>query len=236
MAEEVAIKSTDAHQMELVHAGRCRRCAERVSRAKILRGGECPHCGSVLNQATQKVLDQLEIRRLRWRLAGYGLVGVASFFAGAIPLLQTVVQVVALFILHVIVLRRGLVWLAPGRRIFARLNMKLFGAVVSAMALLINVAIAPFLGFSAFILAATGPVLTAIYVEGGLVIVRSSLRRESEGRRLQLTEWALPVAFIIALVFLVVGTLGLVAGALHLLASLEIPAVGELAETLLELF
>lgn len=222
--------------MRLLNAGRCRLCAERVARTAILRGGRCPHCESVLSRDTDAVLDRLKTRRLKWRLGGYGLVGVASFFAGAVPLLQTVVQVLALFILHVVVLRRGLVWLGSGRRIFARLNMKLLGAVIAAVALLINVAIAPFLGVSAFVLAAVGPVLTAVYVEGGLVILRRSLRRETKGQRLQIREWALPVGLVVALFAAVAGALGLVAGALHLLASLDIPTIGEFSETLLELF
>lgn len=236
MAEGISISAEQTHQMELLQMGRCGRCAERVSRTTILRGRACPHCDSALSACAGDVLDRLQTRQVQWRLVGYGLVGVASLLAGTIPLMQVVVQVLALFILHVIVLRRGLLWLAPGRRIFARLNMKLFGSLIAALALLINVAISPILGVSAFVLAFVGPVLTAVYVEGGLVILRSSLRRESDGRRLQVVEWALPVTFLVALLAVVAGTVGLVAGVLHLLATLDIPTIGEFSETLLEFF
>ena len=95
-------------------------------------------------------------------LVGYGLVAAASFLAGLVPLGQVVVQIAALFILHVIVLRRGLLWLPAGRRILARIAIKLFGAALAGLALLINVAIAPMVGASAFVLAAVGPALTAL--------------------------------------------------------------------------
>lgn len=224
------------HQMELLELGRCRRCAERVSRALVLRGGECPHCESCLAKPAGDVLQRLETRQVQWRLIGYGLVGVASFLAGLIPFLQAVVQIAALFILHVVVLRRGLIWLSAGRRVLVRLNMKLFGAVVAATALLINVAIAPFLGISAFVLAAVGPALTALYVEGGLVILRRALRRESKGERIQVVEWALPVGFIVTLLAIVGVAVAMFAAILHLLAAADIPTITELSETLLELF
>ena len=138
------------HQHRLLSAGRCGRCAERISRPLIVRRKNCPHCASVLYADGASVLNTLDARATWWRLVGYGLVGVASFFAGVVPLLQAIVQIVALLVLHVFVLRRKLVWMSPGRRLFASLTLKTFGAVVTAVALLINVAIAPFLGVSAF--------------------------------------------------------------------------------------
>jgi hypothetical protein len=181
------------------------------------------------------VLEDLESRRLRWRLVGYGLVAVASFVAGAIPLLQIVVQLLALFILHVVVLRRGLIWLAPGRRILTRITIKLFGAAIATTALLINVAIAPLVGASAFILGFMGPILTAMYVEGGLVILRKRLRLEADGEPLKTSEWALPVGVLGALLLAIVATIGAVFGALHLLASADIPTISEISKSLLEL-
>ncbi len=225
-----------SHQMRLLEVGRCRRCAERVSRALILRGEVCPHCESKLSKPSADVLDRLQTRQIQWRVIGYGLVAVTSFVSGLVPLLQSVVQVAALFILHVIVLRRGLVWLSPGRRIFARLNMKLFAALVAVAALFINVAIAPFLGISAFVLAAVGPLLTAIYVEGGLVILRHSLRRESRGQGLHVVEWALPAGLLVALLAVLGASVAMVATVLHLLAATDIPTIAELSEMLLELF
>lgn len=223
-----------AHRNTLLSSGRCGRCAERVSRSAIVRRADCPHCGSSLGWTGGSVLEELDARAAQWRILGYLLVGVASFAAGAVPLMQVAVQLAALFILHVVVLRRGLLWLPAGRRILARLTIKLFGAVLACIALLVNVAIAPFLGISAFVLAAVGPLLTAAYVEGGLVILRQRLRWESDGRPLSPLEWGLPVALFAAIFVAVGATIGMVMGTLHLLANTDIPTVSDLSTTLLE--
>ncbi|QDG51075.1 hypothetical protein FIV42_10115 [Persicimonas caeni] len=228
-------KARQTHQHQLLAGGRCGLCAERVSRTAILREAACEYCGSTLGFHDHDVLDALESRRLWWRVLGYAMVAFASFVAGAIPMLQVVVQLLALFILHVVVLRRGLVWLSPSRRILARISMKLFGAVIATMALLVNVAIAPLVGASAFILGAVGPALTALYVEGSLVILRRRLRWEAEEQPLKTAEWALPGGVMVALLVVVGSTVGAVAGTLHALSTADIPTVSEIAKTLLEL-
>lgn len=226
--------SAAAHRIDLLANGRCGRCAERVPRARILRRATCPHCETELAIGGD-ILDELETRRVQWRLVGYGLVAAASFAAGAVPLLQIVVQLAALFILHVVVLRRGLLWLPPGRRILARITIKLLGAALATIAMLINVAIAPFVGVSALVLAAVGPLLTAVYVEGGLAILRQRLRWEADHDGLRTIEWLLPGGLLLLLVGALAGTVGLVMWAVHLLATAEIPTVSELSTTLLEL-
>lgn len=223
-----------AHQRELLAHARCGRCAERVSRTSILQEAECEHCGSPLVLQGGDILGDLQARRLKWRLFGYGLVALASFVAGFVPLLQVGVQLVALFVLHVVVLRRGLKWLAPGRRILTRMSIKLFGAALTTVALLINVAIAPMVGASAFILAAVGPLLTAVYVEGGLAILRRRLRRQAEDRPLGFFEWALPVGILVLLFGSIAATAGVVAGTVHLLSTLDIPGISEISAWLLE--
>ena len=223
------------HQNDLLASGRCGRCAERVSRSSIVRVGECPHCSSELTYSGGDVLENLETRRLRWRLFGYVLVGAGSFVAGAIPLLQVVVQIVALFVLHVVVLRRSLKWLSPGRRVLTRISIKMLGAALAATALLINVAIAPLVGVSAFILGAVGPLLTAAYVEGGLAILRRRLEWESQDEPLHFSEWGLPAGFMIALLGVIGGTIAAALGTLHLLSTMDVPTISELSKSLLEL-
>lgn len=223
------------HQNELLTHGRCGRCAERVSRAAVIRRDRCPYCSSELSwSGGGDVLDELSAKRVRWRLVGYALVAAASFVAGAIPLLQIFVQLLALFVLHVIVLRGGLRWLPASRRILTRISTKLLGAAIATTAVLVNVAVAPLLGASAFILAVTGPVLTAIYVEGSLFILRRRLRWEADGVSLRTTEWILPVGLVSALLAAVVGTAALVVGALHILATADIPTISDISQFLLE--
>lgn len=224
-----------SHKNRLLANGRCAHCAERVPRSAIVRADRCPCCERPLSWSGGDILSELEERQTHWRLLGYLMVAAASFVAGAVPLLQVVVQVAALFILHVIVLRRGLLWLPPGRRVMARIAIKMFGAVLATVALLINVAIVPFVGVSAFVLGLVGPALTALYVEGGLYILRQRLAWEREGRGLRFVEWGLPLFFFIGLAAAVGGTIAIVMGGLHMVATADLPTVSELAKTFLEM-
>ena len=211
-------------------------CAETVSRVAILRADVCPHCEAPLSFDGHDAMQELQTHQLKWRLLGYVLVGVTSFFAGMVPLLQVAVQLAAILILHVVVLRRGLLWLAPTRRVLARLAIKLLGAVVAAVALLINVAVAPLLGLSGILLAVAGLLCTALYVEGGLVILRQRLRWESQGRSLSPVEWGLPVGLLLTVLIAVGTTAALVLGTIHIIASAEIPTISEIATQLLEVW
>ena len=207
-----------------------------MPRTRIIRAADCEHCGARLAWSGRGgLLDELEERRGTWRIWGYGLVAAGSFFAGSVPLLQLGVQLAALFILHVVLLRRGLLWLSPGRRILARLTIKLLAAAVACSTLLINVAVAPLVGLSAAILAFVGPLMTAVYVEGGLAIVRQRLRWEAEGRPLAFIEWGLPLGLAAAMLTAVAATAAVVVGTLHLLAVAKIPTISEIAAWLLEL-
>jgi hypothetical protein len=168
-------------------------------------------------------------------MVGYGLVGAASFFAGTIPLVQSGLQVLALLVLHIALLRRPLLWLTPGRRLAARTTIKLIGAVLGATSVLVNVAVAPLPGVSNAVLAALGFGLTAVYVESGLWVIRGRLRWEAEGRPLAVVEWGLPVVLVATLLLSTAAVIGTAAGTLHLVASADIPTVSALADRLLEL-
>lgn len=221
-----------AHQMDLLAAGRCGRCAERVSHPAIVREAACAHCGSPLRFNGSDILKTLDVRQRSWRLRGYALVAVASFFAGALPLVQIFVQLAAIFILHVIVLRRGLIWLPPARRILARISIKLLGAAVATCALLLNVLTVPMVGLSAVILGAVGPLLTALYVEGGLAILRKRWRLEAERQRLRRAEWLLPLAALLVLFAALAASVAVVLGAAYLLQNAQMPGIRTLAEFL----
>jgi hypothetical protein len=112
--------------------------------------------------------------------------------------------------------------------------MKLLGAAIAATALLINVAIVPLVGVSAFILGFVGPILTAVYVEGGLMILRKRLRLEADGESIKTSEWVLPVGVLVALLVAVAATVGVVLGTLHLLANADIPTISDISKSLLE--
>lgn len=224
-----------AHQMDLLAAGRCGRCAERVLYSAIVREADCVHCGSALSFNGSDILQTLQLRQRTWRVRGYALVAVASFFAGILPLAQIFVQLAALFILHIIVLRRGLIWLSPGRRILARISIKLLGAAIATSALLLNVAIVPLVGLSAVILGVLGPLLTALYVEGGLAILRKRWRLEAERQPLRSVEWVLPLAALLFLCAALGATAAVVLGTAYLLMNADIPGISAIAEFLVAL-
>jgi len=225
-----------AHHDALLVRGRCGRCAEVVDRRQLLRKLDCNHCGAALAPRGRHDLPtRLEQGRWRWRAVGYSLVAVASFAAGLVPLAQSLVQIAAIFVLHVVLLRRPLQWLTPARRMTTRFTVKMLGAFLGALGVLLNVAVAPLPGVSAVVLAVVGFVLTAAYVETGLAVVRQRLRWEADGIGLRPIEWALPGSLVMALLVSTLGTLGAAAGSLHLLASANIPTVSELAAWLLQL-
>ena len=224
----------EAHYNRLLTSGRCSRCAERVPRAAILGGDQCKHCGASLGYGGGDVVDSVAARQFWWRLKGYALIAAGSFVAGTMPFLQLAVQIAALFVLHVVVLRGGLRWLPPGRRILARMTMKILGASISAVALMINTAVAPLLGAGALVLAVSGPVLTAIYVEGSLWLLRRRLRWEAAGRPVRIGEWVVPVVLVVALLAAVGAMAAMVWGTVYLVSGTEVPAITEISEFLLE--
>lgn len=180
-------------------------------------------------------MGQLEARQAKWRVLGYALVALTSFLAGAIPLLQVAVQIAAVLVLHLVLLRRELRWLSPARRILTRITIKMLGAAVTCFALTLNVGLAPFPGVASIVLGLAGPILTAAYVEGGLTIIRRRIRAEAEGERVGMGEWFLPTLLATLLVVAVLATVGLVAGTLHLLSTMEIPTVSDVSQRLMEL-
>jgi len=140
-----------------------------------------------------------------------------------------------MLVLHVILLRRPLYWLTPVRRLAARTTIKMLGALLGSVGLLVNVIMAPLPGVSSLVLGGVGFAFTAAYVEGGLTIIRRRVQWEAEGRPLQVVEWGLPVAMVTSLLLSTAAVVGVVAGSLHLLVSADIPTVSELAKRLLEL-
>jgi hypothetical protein len=173
----------------------------------------------------------------RWwggRIVGYLAVALGSFLTGVVPLLQSVLLLVALFVLHIALMRRALCWLSPGRRVAARFTIKLWGAGLACLNLLLNVAVAPLIGLSAGILALSGFTATVLYVEGGLLLIRQRMRWELEGRRLSMWEWGLPASLIGGLALVTFAGIGSGLGLLYVLADAEIPKISALAAWLLE--
>ncbi len=215
------MKYEQEYQWRLLERARCRLCAEKVERAAIIGGEDCPHCGALLNTDPKGFQKRLHQRKERWRLKGYGLMALASGGAGLIPLVQALVQVGAMVILHLWVLRRGMRWLSVKRRMLMRIKLRLMAATIAVVALVLNIAVAPLLGLSGVILAVSGPLLTALYVESGVAMLNRGLRRDEEGRKLGWMEWMVPLMGVMALV-VSIGLLVMAVGSgLYWLSQLE---------------
>lgn len=222
-----------AHHDALLLDGRCGECAEEAPPIAILRGADCPRCRSPLRPQVRPLADSLELRRWPLRTIGYGLVAAASFFSGLVPLLQALVLAAGLLTLHGLLLRRALGWLSPARRLAARLTLKLLASGLTALAFVINVAVAPFVGISAFALAAIGLLFTALYIELGLRLLRRRIAAEAAGAPLAFGEWALPAALIGGALLLSLALGGAITGALYLLTEAALPTAPEIAHWLL---
>lgn len=180
------------------------------------------------------MLDALAEHQNRWRLVGYGLIAMASLLAGLIPLLQVVVQVIGLFVLHALVLRAGLKWLPPLRRILAQVTMKVLAGLVVAAAVVVNTGVAPLVGLGAAVLAVSGPLLTAMYVETSLVVLRRRLKWQARSEGMRISEWVIPVALLVVLGVAVAAVAMLVAGAAYLVSESSLPGIAQITEWLLE--
>lgn len=189
-----------AHSDALLVDGRCGLCAERVPLPLLLRQGECPFCGASLQvRGRTDLLRHLDLGRRKWRIIGYGLVALLSFGAGWLPLVQALVQVAALVVLHVLLIRQSLLWLGLARRLTTRFALRFFGALLATVGLLVNIVVAPWVGAGSLVLAVLGFVLTAVYVEGSLLLVRRRLEWEADGLPIRFSEWSLPMLLLLTL-------------------------------------
>lgn len=223
------------HHNLLLLRRRCGWCAEAVPLKALLRADACSHCGASLQPAeTGAALHEaLAGRWVGRRVLGYGLVTAASFVSGTVPLLQSAVLALGLLVLHVFLVRNSLGWLLPARRVAARFTIKLVGALLTALAFVLNIAVAPLVGVSSILLGLLGLVSAVVYVETALWLIQRRVAWETEGRPLQKREWLLPAGLGGGLLCGVSGSIGAAVGGLHLLANAELPGVSTLAEWML---
>jgi hypothetical protein len=117
------VSGNEEHELALLLAGRCRRCAERIPGGTALRGKPCPRCdeATLPGPGDREVLHRLSSERASARLwvAVLG-VGLASLVASWFPLLTSVLLVAALVWLRVTLVRPALRLLTPRRRLVSR--------------------------------------------------------------------------------------------------------------------
>ena len=204
------------HSNLLLHRGRCGVCAEPVSGVDIMRGDPCPSCGKPLVfHAIDDNEDILSSLKKKWRVKKWVILGViafASLFAGQIPLLQSALMIAGVVLMHFMLIRKPLQWLPKGRRVFAKLNVKLLGSIIAVFNLFINVLIWPFMGVNGLVLAVLSVVNTLLFVQVSMFIIERRLMWEKNRVPFGIRDWIVPA--------LVGGTMALLSVALLLFAGL----------------
>lgn len=221
-----------AHQNELLTRQRCTRCAEPIPALLALRGGHCPHCESELVWR----VDHAATLAAAWRgraMALYALLAMGSLVAANIPLLESAIFMGALFFAHFGILRPGLRWLSGGRRIFARISLKLLAALIASFNLVLDVLLAPVVLLRSVILALVSVLGLLLYLELSMLILRRRIEWDQEGRPLGPVEWGVPASILGGLVLVVGGGSLAVVGVLRWMAHAEIPQMSRFAEFLL---
>jgi len=204
----------------------------------VLRGGDCPKCETGLEWKAAGALSESLRSQLGWkRWLAYVLVLAGSFLTGLIPavhvVLHPLLMLLALFVAHVWVVRHALRWLGPGRRVTARLNLKLLAAALTCLNLVVNVGVAPLLSVASVPLAIFSVVLFAIYLETALSMIGRRLEWEASQEPLKTMEWIVPVGLLVGLLVVTVGGALGIWGMLYALTEAEIPAVSTVAGWLL---
>jgi len=128
--------ASEAHELALLLAGRCRACAERLPGGAALRGRPCPACGTP-TAPTQA--DRVELARRFGERAGARMwgailaVAVATLLTGWAPLLASLVLAAGLVWVGTAIVRPALRLLPAGRRVVAGWTLRLVGAAYLAV-------------------------------------------------------------------------------------------------------
>ena len=217
------------HSNILLQRHRCGLCAEQVSAIAILRQENCTHCNApLLWQQDREHENILEALKSKWRVTKWiilGTVAVLSFFSGQIPFLQSILLACALVLIHLLVIRKPLQWLPTGRRIFAKMDIKLLGICLALGNLIINVLVIPFVVINGLILAVLGVLNTFLFVHFSSKIIQTRLQWELEKRPFGIHDWIRSVLFLGTLCFTILAAFLFLWGATELILQTSIPFV-----------
>jgi hypothetical protein len=218
------------HSNILLQRHRCGYCAEQVTAIQIMRQENCQSCNKEIEwQGTEEGSNLFETLEKKWKKQKWvilALIGVVSLFSGQIPMLQSLIMIIGFIAIHIVLIRKPLQWFSTQRRVFAKLNIKLIGALISVVNLLINVLIFPFACVNGFVLSILGVLNTFIFVHFSMNIIKKRLSWETNHRPFGAHDWLGPVLVISSLFFVTfVGlmTVYLVSG---WMMALPVPLMG----------
>lgn len=226
------------HRRWLLSRRRCGLCAEAVPARLVLRGGECPHCHNEVYAGCdldpEQVMGRVVDRWRRWRWIVYALVAAGTLISSWIPFLDAAATFAAMVIVHIALVRRPVTWLNIGRKVTARMSLKLYLALLTFINLLIHALVVPLYGPHAAILTVTSVLLIVAYAEGSLRFVHSRLRREAAGSTMDVWEWLLPTALLGGLLAVSLAMVASVTMVAHALLWADIPGISDIASFLLD--
>lgn len=176
------------HQRRLVERRRCPHCAELQPSVTWLSGGHCRRCGEsqvllASDDHARTLLASLDRDARITRVVAYGGVFVANLLVGWAPMLSTLVTAAGMIGANLWLVRRPTAWLPVQHRMLVRLLVRAWFVVMLALSVEANVIAAPliaFLGLGIAVSTGSAVLVTVLYVEGALLLVRRRVRRALE--------------------------------------------------------
>lgn len=218
------------HSNVLLQRHRCGFCAEAVSAVAIMRQDDCTFCGSSLAwNSSAGSGNVLEALRSKWRIRKWMImitIAIVSFFAGQIPLLQSLCLALALVAIHLLLIRKPLQWLPTGRKVFAKMDIKLIGVMLTVCNLVINVLVMPFVFVNGLVLAILSILNTFIFVHFSTKIIETRLQWELNKTPFGMQDWIRTALFLGMIFFTTIAGVLIVWGMFELLMSIPVPFMG----------
>ncbi len=203
----------------------------------ILESRVCPKCGlTVAAEAGGGGLDVVNRLASQWRIWRwliYPVTAAAALLTGWLPFVAAVLRLAGLLVVHIVLVRRPILWLSARRRFATRFTLRLCLAAIAVLGLLVDVLVIPWPGANSAVAVATTFLGTALYAEGALWLVKNRLEREVVTARLDVWEWIVPATLVLVLVGATVAVAAAIGFALYVIESLQIPFLSGLVGNLL---
>lgn len=236
-AETLTPEQEWSHRQALLLKHRCSHCAEPLSPQVILQGGQCSHCSNEIfwrgDFDAELLIETVSAKWRRWRWPAVGLMVVGNLIGGWVPLLPSLMLLVALVVIHFALVSRPLRWLSMKRRVATRFTLKLLLATLALVKLAVNILVMPLIGAHVVILAFVSVSAVLVYSIGAQRLIGNRLRRETVTAKLDAWEWMVPAGLAGGLVIVCGIGFGLLALLLYMLAELDVPAVSDVARFIL---
>lgn len=196
---------SEAHELALVLAGRCRRCAERVPGAAALRGSPCPRCEAPTARTGADRLGVASLLAARPRVhldAAVVIVLGATFATSFVPVTASLVLGGGLIWVGRRVVRPTLRLLSPRRRVVSAWTIRLAGGVWLAGSAIVMEPLTLLPAFGSIGKAAIAASQLALAGAFSRAYLSSQARREAAGLPVRAAEWVAVAGASLALILL----------------------------------